>query len=137
MPGFEWIDKEEQQAVSKIFDDGGVLFAHGFDSIRKNYHVREFETSCSKYFNCNHALAVSSGTAAIKIALKAVGVKAGDEVITQGFNFIATVEAILDCGAVPVIANVDDTLNMDPDDLKNLINLFTHRCKIQPWWNKK
>ncbi len=94
MPGFELIGKEEHKAVSKIFDDGGILFAHGFDTMRKNFHIREFEALSTKYFNCNHALAVSSGTAAIKVALKYLGVKPGDEVITQSFNFIATVEAI-------------------------------------------
>ena len=56
----------------------------------------------------------SFATAVLKIALKSVGIKPGDEVITQSFNFIATVEAILDCGAIPVIANIDDTLNIDP-----------------------
>jgi len=125
MPGFELIGKEEQKAVSQIFDDGGILFAHGFDTMRKNFHVREFENLTANYFNCKYALAVSSGTAAIKVALKALGVKPGDEVITQSFNFIATVEAILDCGAVPVIANVDDTLNMSPDDCESLITSKT------------
>ena len=127
MPGFELIGKEEQKAVNKIFDDGGVLFAHGFDAMRNNFHVREFESMTAKKLNCEHALAVSSGTAAIKIALKALGVKPGDEVITQAFNFIATVEAILDCGAIPIIANVDETLNMSPDDCKSLI---TKRTKV-------
>jgi len=125
MPGFELIGKEEHKAVSKIFDDGGILFAHGFDTMRKNFHIREFETLATKYFNCNHALAVSSGTAAIKVALKSLGVKPGDEVITQSFNFIATVEAILDCGAIPIIANVDETLNMDPTDCASLITKKT------------
>ncbi len=127
MPGFELIGKEEQEAVNQIFNDGGILFAHGFDAMRKNFHVREFEAMTTKYFNCNHALAVSSGTAAIKVGLKALGVKPGDEVITQAFNFIATVEAILDCGAVPVIANVDDTLNMDQADCESLI---TNKTKV-------
>ena len=122
MPGFELIGKEEQEAANQVFNDGGILFAHGFDAMRKNFHVREFEIMTTKYFNCNHALAVSSGTAAIKVGLKALGIRPGDEVITQAFNFIATVEAILDCGAVPVIANVDDTLNMDPADCESLIN---------------
>ena len=122
MPGFEWIDEEEKLAVSSIFDNGGVLFAHGFDAIRNGvYHVREFEKACSAKFHSAHCLAVSSGTAATKIALKAVGVKPGDEVITQAFNFIATIEAILDCGATPVIANVDKTLNMDAKELSSLI----------------
>ena len=121
MPGFEWIGEEEKNAVSSIFDEGGVLFAHGFEGMRKHFHVREFESKCCERFGARHALAVTSGTSAIKVALKAVGVRFGDEVITQAFNFIATVEAILDCGAVPVIANVDDTLNMDLEDLKTLI----------------
>ena len=127
MPGFEVIGKEERKAVNKIFDEGGVLFAHGFESLRKNFHVRLFEKKICKKFNCKHGLAVSSGTASIKIALKAMGVKPGDEVITQAFNFIATVEAILDIGAKPVIANVDETLNMDANDAANLI---TDKTKV-------
>ena len=121
MPGFEWIDGEEKDAVMAVFDEGGVLFAHGFDGMRKHFHIREFEQKAQEYFQVKHCLAVASGTAAIKVALKSVGVQPGDEVITQAFNFIATVEAILDCGAVPVIANVDLSLNMDVDDLKSLI----------------
>ena len=99
MPGFEVINLRERQAISKLFNEGGVLIAHGLDSKRKKFHVREFENKCSKYFKSRYCLAVSSGTAAIKIGLKALGVKPGDEVITQAFNFIATIEAILDCGA--------------------------------------
>lgn len=122
MPGFEWIDEEEKNAVASVFDEGGVLFAHGFDKIRKKYHVREFEKNSSDLFGVSNALAVTSGTAAIKIALKSLGVNKGDEVITQAFNFIATVEAILDCGAKPIICNVNETLNMDPLDLENQIS---------------
>ena len=43
MPGFEWIDKKELNVVKKIFYEGGTLIAHGFDKIRKNYYVRDFE----------------------------------------------------------------------------------------------
>lgn len=125
MPGFELIDDAELKAVNSIFKNGGVLFAHGFDKIRKNFHVREFEKETSTFFKCKHALAVTSGTAAIKIALKALNVKPGDEVITQAFNFIATIEAILDVGAKPVMVNVDRTLNMDIEDLKNKITKKT------------
>ena len=52
------------------------------------------------------------------MALAALGVGAGDEVITQGFTFVATWEAILDIGAIPVFTEVDETLNMDPVDLE-------------------
>ena len=40
MPGFEWIDQEEKEAVGRVFDEGGTLFAHGFDARRRHFHVR-------------------------------------------------------------------------------------------------
>ena len=69
MPGFELIGKEEQKAVSEVFDEGGILFSHGFDSLRKKYHVREFEEKASNYFNSKYCVALSSGTAGLKCAL--------------------------------------------------------------------
>jgi len=123
MPGFELIGKEEQDALNKIFtESGGVLFAHGFPAQRNGiYHVREFEKEFANHFKVKHATAVSSGTAALKVALKAVGVQPGDEVITQDFTFIASVEAILDLGAKPVIAAADASLNMDVEDFRRKI----------------
>ena len=127
MPGNELIGKEELAQISKIFrKSGGVLFAHGFEERRKNiFRVRNFENDLKKYFKSKFVLCVTSGTAAIKIALKACGVKRGDQVITQAFNFIATVEAILDVGAIPIITNIDDTLNMCPTDLEKKITKKT------------
>jgi len=125
MPGYELINKKEKFAVNELFKEGGVLFAHGFEKLRKKFHVREFEKNFAKYLRTKKCLAVSSGTAAIKIGLKALGVKPGDEVITQAFNFIATVEAILDLGANPIIVNVNKTLNMDPIELKKSITKKT------------
>ena len=119
MPGFELIGEEERKAVNDLFKDGGILFAHGFDKMRNNrYHVREFEKKFANYLGVGYAQAVSSGTAALKIALVALGVKPGDEVITQAFTFIATAEAIIDIGAKPVFVNIDDTLNMSPKELE-------------------
>ena len=118
MPGFELIGREEKEAVIEVFEEGGILFAHGFDSLRKKYHVREFEAACEAYFKSKYCMALSSGTAGIKCALKALGVKPGDEVITQSFNFVGTVEAILDCGAKPKICSVDNDLHIDLEDLK-------------------
>jgi 8-amino-3,8-dideoxy-alpha-D-manno-octulosonate transaminase len=125
MPGFELVGQEERDALNALFDEGGILFAHGFDAMRKKYHVREFEQAVATKLGAAHGLAVTSGTSALKIGLKALGVQPGDEVITQAFNFIAAVEAILDVGAVPVIANVDETLNMDPRELEELITSKT------------
>ena len=125
MPGFELIGKEEQLAVQEVLEEGGILFAHGFDALRKRYHVKEFESNTAKYFNSKYCVAVSSGTAGLKAALKAVGVNYGDEVVTQAFNFVATIEAIIDCGAKPVICEVDENLHMDIKDLQKKININT------------
>jgi 8-amino-3,8-dideoxy-alpha-D-manno-octulosonate transaminase len=126
MPGFEILGKEELSSLIKLFKkDGAILFAHGFEKLRKRFHVREFENACRKKMFSKYALAVTSGTSAIKIGLKAIGIKPGDEVITQGFNFIATVEAIIDTGAKPIMCNVDTSLNMCPRDLKKLITKKT------------
>jgi 8-amino-3,8-dideoxy-alpha-D-manno-octulosonate transaminase len=122
VPGFELIGEEERKAVNELFDDGGVLFAHGFDSMRNDrYHVREFERKFADYLGVKYAQAVSSGTAALKISLIALGVRPGDEVITQSFTFIATAEAIIDVGAKPVFVNINETLNMDPSELESAI----------------
>lgn len=127
MPGFELIGKEEKKNIIEIFEkSNGVFFAHGFEKLRNNiFRVRQFEKKLKQKFNSKECQVVSSGTAAIKIALKAADVRPGDEVITQSFNFIATIEAILDCGAVPIITKIDDSLNMCPLDLKKRITKKT------------
>jgi 8-amino-3,8-dideoxy-alpha-D-manno-octulosonate transaminase len=127
MPGNELIDYKELKEVKKIFTESdGVLFAHGFDKRRKNiFRVRKFEKKISEAFGSKYVQCVSSGTAAIKIALKSLGVKHGDEVITQSFNFIATIEAILDCGAKPIITGINNDLNMSADELSKLITKKT------------
>jgi len=127
MPGFEVFGDEERKAVLDVFDlSGGVLFAHGFDGMRNGvFKVREWESQFANYFGFPHAQAVSSGSAAVKIALEAVGVGPGDEVITQAHTFIATVEAIIQTGAKPVIVDIDDTLNLDPAAFANAITQKT------------
>ncbi len=121
MPGFEVFGEEEKQQALEVFATG-VLFRYEFGEQRQGvYKVREFEEAFCRYTGAAHAQAVTSGTAALKVALAALGVGAGDEVITQGFTFVATWEAILDIGAIPVFTEVDDTLNMDPADLEKKI----------------
>lgn len=123
MPGFELYGEEERAAILEWFDsNNGVMFAHGFDSIRKGvFKVREFERAVSERLNVRYAQAVSSGSAALLVALCALKVKPGDEIITSAFTFVATAEAILHAGATPVIAEVDTSLNMDPEDVKKRI----------------
>ena len=128
MPGYELIDANENREVNDVFQNGGgILFRHGFDDLRgDSYKVRDFEISFAREFKVPYALAVSSGTAALRIALAAIGVGPGDEVITQSFTFVATVEAIIESGATPICADIDSTLNLDPIALENLI---TERTK--------
>jgi len=123
MPGFELIGKEERANVEEIFESSnGVLFAHGFDGLRNGrFRVREFEKQFSEKLGCGYTQAVTSGTVAQYVAMKAMGIGVGDEVITQSFTFVATVESILALGAVPVIVDIDDTYNMDPEELKKAI----------------
>ncbi len=129
MPGFEVFGDEEKQQINDVLETG-VLFRYEFGDQRKGiYKVKEFEEKFSSYCGCQYGQAVTSGTAALKVALIALGVGPGDEVITQGFTFVATWEAILEVGAVPVFCEVDETLNMDPEDLAGKITDKT-RCII-------
>lgn len=127
MPGFELIGKDEQEAVNSIFErSNGVLYRYGLDARRKNiFRVDEFEKEIAKKVGSKYCLVVANGTAALKLALLGLGVKKGDEVITQSFTFIATAEAILELGAIPVITEIDSSLNMDPNDLEKKITKNT------------
>ena len=126
MPGFELIGEDEFREVADVFQNGGILFRHGFAEQRNNsYKVRDFEKAFATKMHVKNALAVSSGTAAIRVALAAFGIGVGDEVITQSFTFVATVEAIIESGATPICAEIDSTLNLDPNDLERRINSKT------------
>ena len=127
MPGWELINNKEKRELNSIFEkSNGVMFAHAFEKRRNNiFRVRKFEKAVAKFLGSRYCLATTSGTMAQFIAMKAMGIKQGDEVITQSFTFVATVEAILLLGAKPVISNIDDSLNMSPKDLEKLISKKT------------
>jgi 8-amino-3,8-dideoxy-alpha-D-manno-octulosonate transaminase len=120
MPGYELFGEDERRAVNELFDaNNGVMFAHGFIGQRKGiFKVREFEKALAADLGTAHCQVVSSGSAALLVGLKALGIKPGDEVITTSFTFIATVEAIFEAGATPVLTEIDDTYNMDPLDFE-------------------
>ena len=117
MPGYELIGKQERAAINEIFDKKDLFY----NGIR----VKKFEKKFANYVGVKHAVAVSSGTAAIRTALIAAGIKKGDEVITQAFTFVATVEAIVDIEAIPIIVNINETLNMCPEELERKITKKT------------
>ena len=126
MAGREWIGAEEKREVAKVFDNGGVLYRYGFEKERNGWFATErFEKDFADKFGSPYCLATTSGTAALRVALASIGVTRGDEVITQAFTFVATAEAIIESGAQPVFTGIDETLNMDPVDLKRKITLDT------------
>jgi len=89
-------------------------------------YVVKFEKEFASYHGVKHAVGVASGTDALHLALKAYGIKAGDEVITPTFTFVATAEAIVYCGATPVFADIDPkTFNLDPTKIEAKITKKT------------
>ena len=137
MPGYEVIGEEEKEQILEVLSNK-VVFRYGFDAERKGvYKVATFEKEFAEYCGVDYALAVSSGTAALRVALAALGISPGDEVITQGFTFVATWETMLDAGAVPVFAELDETLCLDPADVARKITPRTkaiipvHMCGAQ------
>ena len=125
MPGFEIFGDEERRHVQDVLDTG-VLFRYGFDGARKgHWKAKSFETELAQKIGAGYCHLCSSGTAALNLALAASGVGAGDEVIVPPFTFIATIEAVLGAGAVPVFAEIDDTLCLDPKHLDAAVTART------------
>lgn len=127
MPGFEVFGEDERKAINDLFDaNGGILFAHGFDALRKGvYKVREFESALAQKFSVPYAQAVSSGSAALRVALAALDVGPGDEVVIPAFTFVATAEAVVQSGADLVIVDIDDSFNMAPEAFEAAITSRT------------
>ena len=88
--------------------------------------VKRFEEQFAGYLGCRHAVAVNSGTAALHLALDAVGIKEGDEVIVPTMTFAATAEVVFYLKAKPVLVDCrPDTLNIDPEQIENAITSKT------------
>ena len=114
MPGFELFGEQEKKEVQDVLDSG-VLMRYGFDGMRNDHwKAKELEAAITDRMQTKHAQLVSSGTAALTIALASAGIGAGDEVIIPTFTFVASFESILAIGAVPILVDVDDTLTLDP-----------------------
>lgn len=126
MPGFEVFGEEERKSIQDVLDSG-VLMRYNFEE-RRNGHwkAKEFEKSIEQKFNIPYAHLTSSGTTALITALKSLGIGAYDEVIMPSFTFVATFEAILFTGAIPVIVDIDETLTLSPAAVESAI---TNRTK--------
>ena len=121
MPGFErWSDLERKELMDVV--DSGILMRYGFDAARKgHWKSKELEAAICDTFGCKHAQLTSSGTAALTTALSALGIGYGDEVIMPSFTFVASFEAVISVGAVPVLTDIDDTLTLDPVSVRKNI----------------
>ena len=125
MPGLEFFGEEERKEVNDVLSTG-ILMRYGFDGPRKGiWKAKEMEQAICDTFGCAHATLLSSGTAALTTAMAALGIGYGDEVILPAFTFVASFEAVLSVGAVPVFVDVDDTLTLNPDAIKAAITVKT------------
>lgn len=115
----------ERKSVGEVLDTG-VLMRYGFEPMRGgHWKARELEAALADRMQVRHAHLVSSGTAALTVALANVGVGAGDEVILPTFTFVASFEAVLALGAIPVLCDIDDTLTLDPVAVEEAITPAT------------
>lgn len=121
MPGFEFFGAEERKQVHDVLETG-VLMRYGFDGMRNNHwKAKEFEKAFAERIGSDYCQLVSSGTAALTVALASAGIGAGDEVIMPTFTFVASFESILALGAVPILVDIDDTLTLDPQAVEAAI----------------
>ena len=125
MPGFELFGDAERKELNDVLENG-VLMRYGFDGMRNgHWKAKELEAELQNRLQVKHAQLVSSGTAAVTIALASAGIGSGDEVIMPTFTFVASFEAIMMLGAIPVLVDIDDTLTLDPKAVKNAITSRT------------
>jgi dTDP-4-amino-4,6-dideoxygalactose transaminase len=124
-PGFMWIGEEEEKEVLDVLRTQW-LFRYGDekDPIFKR-KVKTLEELVESGFSVRHALAVTSGTSALITALSALGIGPGDEVIVPGYTFIASISSIIIARAIPVLAEIDESLTLDPDDVERKITPLT------------
>ena len=121
MPGFELFGELERAEAQDVLESG-VLMRYGFDGMRNgHWKAKEMEALLAQKMGVEHAQLVSSGTAALSVALASCGIGSGDEVIMPVFTFVASFESILVNGAVPVLVDIDDTLTLDPDAVRRAI----------------
>lgn len=126
------IEEEVNRSVLECFKNAQYIMGE---------NVKEFEKEIANKIGVKHAITVGNGTDALIIALKSLGIKEGDEVITTDYTFFATAEAIRFVGATPVFCDVElDTYNIDPSQIEEKItdktkaiicvHLFGNACKM-------
>jgi 8-amino-3,8-dideoxy-alpha-D-manno-octulosonate transaminase len=134
MPGSELFGAEEKKEINEVLETG-ILFRYNHEAQRKDiWKARDFEAEVKKITGAKYAHAVSSGSTAVACALAAAGIGAGDEVIVPPFTFIASVEAVIFTGGIPVFAEIDETLCLSAEGIRKAITpktkavLLVHMC---------
>ena len=121
MPGTELFGAEERKEINDVLETG-ILFRYNHDAQRNNiWKAREFEAEVCKVVGAKYAHAVSSGSTAAQCAMVAAGIGTGDEVIVPPFTYVATIEAALMIGALPVFAEIDETLCLSAEGIRKAI----------------
>jgi 8-amino-3,8-dideoxy-alpha-D-manno-octulosonate transaminase len=121
MPGTELFGAEERKEIDDVLQTG-ILFRYNHEAVRNDiYKAREMEAEVCKVVGAKYAHAVSSGSTAAQCAMVAAGIGTGDEVIVPPFTYVATVEAALMIGAIPVFAEIDETLCLSAAGLRKAI----------------
>jgi len=115
LPGALWIGEEERELVDRVVNARSPFRFYGPEP---QGMVDRFEREWCERFGHRHAVAVSSGTAALTIALSALGVGPGEEVLLPGYLWVSCASAIVRCGAIPKLVEIDETFCLDPDDLR-------------------
>jgi len=120
-PGSYLIGEEEKKALMEVLE-AGYLYRYGDKSNpRFLAKVCQLEQEASRLLGVPHIVAVASGTLALWAALGALGIGPGDEVIVPGYTFIASISSIIYARAVPILAEVDESLTLDPEDVRQKI----------------
>lgn len=120
--GWTQYNKQEKEAVCKLFDNPKNLFRYKGDGMSQ---CDLLEKEICELTGMKFALTVNSGTSALICGLIGLGIGPGDEVIIPGYTYIATATAVVNVGAVPVIAEIDESLSLDYDDVEKKITPYT------------
>jgi len=120
-PGSYCIGDEERREVLDVLESGHLFRYGDLDDPKFKRKVYTFEKEFAEYCGVKHALATSSGSGAILVCLLAVGIKRGDEIIVPAYTFVASYSSTIFAGAVPVLAEIDESLCIDPGDIERRI----------------
>jgi dTDP-4-amino-4,6-dideoxygalactose transaminase len=122
-PGGMRIDHQEEEAALRVLRSKRLFRYYG--PTDEPSRVSELEDAFAKVIGVKHAAAVSSGSASLMCALAGLGVGPGDEAIVPAYTWIATASAVVALGAVPILAEVDESLTLDPADVERKITRHT------------